>query len=170
MRESASHDHRHMQPGDAPGQGQEPSVARATALDIADGLQAVAAPVIAEAVSTAAMIVLAVILVPVGIVIVTVSFVVLAVIYGVVGAPSGPVASAITITWLVGVAAALFLAFRFLYRRMPRRLREGYARPMSSPRPAAPGVAPLQAAPAPPSLAELDARLAARPVPSDAPD
>lgn len=164
-----------------PEHDREPSAARETAADVADGLRGVAQPLVDNAISSVSFMLLAVLMVPVGIVIVAVGFVAMALTYGALGSPTGILASVITIAGLLGILAALFFCFRALYRRMPRRLRAAYAAPMQ---PATPDLAkaPLNRAfgaaiedasprgtpstPAP-TLAELDARLAPQPPPPD---
>jgi hypothetical protein len=149
------------------------SGARQTVADIADDVRSVTQPLLDDAVSDVSFLLLAVLLVPVGIVVLIGSFVV----FGIVAMtlhPTGILATAVTVAWLVGTLAALFFAFRVLYRRVPRRLRAGYANAID--RPAASRAAQLtvepprlHAQPGPielsPTLAELDARLEPRPLP-----
>jgi hypothetical protein len=158
-----------------------PSVARETVADLADDIQLVAQPFVQDILSRIAMVVLMVLLVPVGLIVLIVSFLTMGVLYGALNIPSGPITSIIAIAWLVGTILALVLVFRFLYRRLPRRLRlawssgvqphpvalsvavgassrplagDGRDEPAASQRPAA----PLRE----PTLAELDARFAPR--------
>ncbi len=175
-----------VDPHGRPGPAQTPSVARETAEDIADGLNVLATgtaqSIVDDARSRVAALVLLALMVPVGIMVLIISFVVIAGVYAFVGAPSGPVGSVVTIVWLLATLAALFLVFRALYRRMPRRLRTAYATPME-PTAADHGRLPLtglagadsvdeqllrHATPPPsPTLSELDARLAPRQLPLD---
>jgi len=163
------------EPRSAPEPRGDRSVARDTAADVADTLREAAQPLLENALSRVAFMVLAVSLVPVGVVIVAAGFVAMYLAHQALGSPSGFLATAITICGLLGILAALFFAFRTLYRRMPRRLRGAYGAPID--RADSPVSASLQQntrtgeslrANAPPRmsaarLAELDARLAPEP-------
>ena len=159
------------------------SVARETAADVADDLRGVARPLVDDALSRLSLMLLAALMVPVGIVIVAIGFAAMALGYNALGAPTGVLASVITIGGLLGILGALFFSFRALYRRMPRRLRAAWATPMlPAPNPdRAPVHTAADAEPSetgtlgglpPPTpaatLAELDARLA--PTPGQRPD
>lgn len=114
-----------------PKRDRTPSVARDTAADLADGLRGVARPLVDETRSRLAFMLLAVLMVPVGIFIVAIGFAAMALGYRALGAPTGVLASVITIVGLLGILAAVFFSFRAVYRRLPRRLRAAYATPMS---------------------------------------
>jgi hypothetical protein len=168
-----------MSDGRVPDQDRDPSAARELATDIGTAMNAVVLePMVEHVVGTISMVVLLVLMVPVGLVILIVSFVGMALLLPQLGNPSGTAGSALVIVWLIGTLAVLSLVFRKMYRRMPRRLRDAYAAPMDLARPIA-GTAALSRAfggdalegeapgapsvPAP-TLAELDARLAPKPV------
>ena len=102
-----------------------------TAADLAEDLRGAARPFIDDLVSRVSFLLLAVLLVPAGIAVVALGFVAMALTFEALGSPTGPVASAISLVGLLGILAALFLSLRTLYRRMPRRLRAGYAGPMA---------------------------------------
>ena len=151
----------------------ERSAAREVAGELGSVARRAAQPMVDDAVSSISMLILLVLMVPVGIVVLVVSFLLLALITSTIGLPSGMVGSIVGITWFVGTLLALVFVFRKLYRRMPRRVRAAYAAPMQPETPAPPVLAtagPTEPASAaaltpPPTLAELDARLAPEPGP-----
>lgn len=122
----------------------QPSVAWDTAADVADDVRGVARPLVDEALSRLSFLLLVVLMVPVGILIVAVGFTAIALSYRALGAPTGVLASGITIAGLLGILAGLFFSFRAMYRRTPRRLRAAYATRMglAAPDPARASISP----------------------------
>src|SRR5687767_8138268 len=94
-----------MGPSRLPRPAREPSVARETAEDIADDLKflakGTAESIVDDARSRVAFSLLLVLMVPVGIIVLMISFLVIGGLYSVVGVPSGPVGSVVTIVWLL---------------------------------------------------------------------
>ncbi len=148
-------------------------VARETAADIADDVRDAVQPLVAEVAGTASFLILAALMVPVGLLVLIATFVIFAVITTLIN-PTGLIASALTWLWVVGTLAALFFAFRTLYRRLPSRLRSAYAEPIDGDSSSGRGRAgdeTIASAPpadaAVPTLAELDAGLAPKPAPGE---
>jgi hypothetical protein len=120
--------------------------------------------------STLTFIVLAILFVPLGLVVLVASILLRVALEPVVGGLTGTLAGILGVGWLLLTLAAIVLVFRTLFRRLPRRVRE-HAVPGLRQRDAdrgngdtvdAGGLAVATSPPAPPSLAELDARFTPR--------
>lgn len=142
----------------------EPSLGRELLRAAAIGAQ----PVIEEFRGGVSFLVILAVFVPVGFGVLIASALVFGGIFAIVGAPSGTLGVLLGVGWLVLTFGALFLVFRALYRRLPRRIvnlapdadetPDGAPANVSLAAPAARGTGRRREHS--PSLAELDARLA----------
>src|SRR5687767_11961777 len=161
-----------MDPTRPPRPAREPSVARETAADLADDLKGLAGglaePLVDHVKASVTLWVLAIVFVPIGLVVLVLSAGLLMLVFGVIGTPTGPAGSVTTIVWIGLTLAAMFVVFRFLLRRVSRRVlgrsapsQERRAESTRAPSAIEPGGHRIRDELATkPSLAELDARLA----------
>jgi energy-coupling factor transporter transmembrane protein EcfT len=121
--------------------------------------------------STLTFVLLAILMVPVGLFALVVSMLLLTGVYWVIGTPTGTIGVVFNVGWLALTVGALFLLFRAIYRRLPRRMREHAVPGLGDDHPAADprdGADARRAAGVPsptPSIEELDARFAPDPPP-----
>jgi hypothetical protein len=142
----------------------EPDDQPSLAGDIGRALTSSMAPVVEETVSAVVLIVFMLLFVPIGIVVFIATGAIFGTLVTLIGAPTGTLGAILGLTWFGGTLALLLVVFVAIYRRLPRRVRESIAEPPA----AAP---PRTTAVAGPTLAELDARFAPRPMgaPEDPP-
>lgn len=131
----------------------EPDDQPSLAGEIGRAAISVVAPIVEESASSVVLVVYLLVFVPIGLVAFIATGAIFSILMTVVGAPGGMLASILGLTWFGGTLVLLFALFVFIYRRLPRRLREPAAEP-------APPVVRSPTAVPGPTLAELDARFA----------
>jgi membrane protein implicated in regulation of membrane protease activity len=147
-------------------------VARETAQDIADDLKGLAGglaqPLVDHVKASVTLWVLAIMFVPIGLAVLILSAGLLMTVFGVIGTPTGTAGSVTMIVWIGLTLAAMFVVFRFLFRRVSHRVQGRSAASQESGAESTRAASAIEPSGRPitdelaamPSLAELDARLA----------